>query len=135
MENVLIDACCLINLLSTARFHEILVGCGHVFHVCEAVAQESLFIDVLAQDRRRQRMPVDLEPLFNAGVVHRTKPETGPETAAFVRYATMLDDGEAMCLALAELRSWTVATDERKGRRIAIAHGIRTLSTIELLKE
>jgi predicted nucleic acid-binding protein len=51
-----------------------------------------------------------------------------------VSYAARLDDGEAMCLALAKCRSWTVATDERKGRRIALADGIPVLNTVEIVR-
>ena len=133
MADVLIDACCLINLLSSGRPAEILRG-GHNYYVCEAVAEEALFVEVLAPDRTRQRRVVDLEPLFQGGVLRRCKPETPEELEALVHYAMSLDDGEAMSLALARCRSWIVATDERKGRRIATADGIEVMNTIELVK-
>ena len=135
MDNILLDACCLINLLSTGRIAEMLLALPCVFHVCDAVVQESLFIEIIEESQTRHRAPVDLNPHFDSGVFRRAQPETADEIAAFVRYATVLDDGEAMSFALAKCRSWAVATDDRKARRLAIAEGITTTSTIELLKE
>jgi predicted nucleic acid-binding protein len=134
VADVLIDACCLINLLSGGRPDEILIGGGHNFHVCEAVAEEALFIEVLTPDQTRRRSKADLGALFQTGSIRRCKPETTEELAAFVRYAKSLDDGEAMCLALAKCRSWVIATDERKGRRIATADGIAVMNTVEVVK-
>jgi predicted nucleic acid-binding protein len=46
----------------------------------------------------------------------------------------MLDDGEAACLAIAKVRGWTLATDDRKGRREAGALGVPVVTTPELVK-
>jgi predicted nucleic acid-binding protein len=46
-----------------------------------------------------------------------------------------LDPGEAEALALAlELRAAAILVDEKKGRRIAAAHGLATLGTITVLE-
>ncbi len=134
MADVLTDACCLINLLSSGRPRDVLGNGGHDFHVCEAVADESLYIDELTANQTRQRTRADLEPLFRSNAIRLCKPETSDETAAFVHYATLMDDGEAMCLALAKHRSWAVATDDRKARRIATGEGIALFNTIELVR-
>ena len=39
-----------------------------------------------------------------------------------------------MCLALAESRDWTVATDDRKAIRVAQQAGLKVLSCPELIK-
>jgi predicted nucleic acid-binding protein len=51
-----------------------------------------------------------------------------------VQLATTLDDGEAACLAIAKARGWTLATDDRKGRREAGNLGVQVITTPELVK-
>jgi hypothetical protein len=97
------------------------------------VANETLVVQQIVNGQL-VRLPVDLQPLFASGLLLNCQPDTAPESAALVQYAVQLDDGEAMCLALAKLRGWTVATDERKGRRIALADGIAVLNTIEVVR-
>jgi predicted nucleic acid-binding protein len=133
MADVLLDACCLINICSSGRLPEILRAVPHTWHICSAVAGETLFVEVVVSGRR-ERSQVDLQPWFAAGLVHPCEPERLDEVAALVNYAARLDDGEAMCLALAKCRSWTVATDERKGRRIARGDSIPTLNTVEIVR-
>lgn len=133
MADVLLDACCLINLCSSGRLREILSALPHRWHVCTAVSSETLFVEALSGGHT-VRSQVNLEAWFDSGLFHRCAPDTPDELAGFVAYATQLDDGEAMCLAIAKSRSWIVATDERKGRRIAENDGIRVMNTIELVK-
>ena len=45
-----------------------------------------------------------------------------------------LDDGEAACLAIAKVRGWILATDDRKCRREAAGLGVPVITTPELLK-
>jgi predicted nucleic acid-binding protein len=60
------------------------------------------------------------------------------EQTLYVDYAADLDDGEAMTLALAFSRGYTVATDDRKARRIFLADtgdAMRLLSTVQILRK
>src|SRR5205823_2328326 len=59
------------------------------------------------------------------------------ERALFLDLTARLDDGEAAPLALAAARDLTLATDEKKTRRIAgqIAPGLSLLWTTQLLRE
>ena len=62
--------------------------------------------------------------------------ETPDEEATFVELAAVVDDGEAMTGALAAHRQCSLATDDRKARRV-LGEQIPTvplLSTLELLK-
>jgi predicted nucleic acid-binding protein len=53
-----------------------------------------------------------------------------------VHYATIFrSDGEAMCLALAESRGWTVATDDRKAIQVAGQAGLTVISCPALVKK
>jgi predicted nucleic acid-binding protein len=112
---------------------EILGGRSDVWHICTAVANETLIVETLAEEKR-VRVRVDLQAWFDSGLLLSCQPDGAEEAAAFVRYAAVLDDGEAMCLALAKCRSWMIATDERKGRRIALRDGISTINTVELIR-
>jgi predicted nucleic acid-binding protein len=40
------------------------------------------------------------------------RPERDAELAAYVAFASELDDGEAMALAIAQSRGWQIATDD-----------------------
>ena len=52
-----------------------------------------------------------------------------------MRYASEFrSDGEAMCLAIAESRTWPIATDDRKAIRVARQSGLTVLSCPELVK-
>ena len=49
-------------------------------------------------------------------------------------YAASLDDGEAMCLALASSRQWAVVIDDRKGQRFATELGIAVITTSAIIQ-
>jgi predicted nucleic acid-binding protein len=134
VADVLLDACCLINLFSSGQISEILRAIPHNWHVCAAVAGEALFVDIITPEGTRKRIPADLDALFKSGAIRQCEPKGDDEFAAFVRYAAHLDDGEAMCFAIAKCRGWAVASDERKGRKIASADGIALINTIELIR-
>jgi predicted nucleic acid-binding protein len=63
--------------------------------------------------------------------------ESGIEEEWYVRFAADLDDGEAMSLAICHARSYALATDDRKARRMAAAltmSPVRLVSTGEMLR-
>jgi predicted nucleic acid-binding protein len=134
VADVLIDACCLINLCSSGRLPDILRGIPNQWHVCTAVATETLYVNV-ATSKERTRVKVDLQPWFDNAVLLPCEPGPQDELAAFVNYATRVDDGEAMSLALAKCRSWILATDDRKARRIATDDSIPIINTIQIIQE
>ena len=61
--------------------------------------------------------------------------ENEVEAEHFVQFAAAVDDGEAICLALAKCRNWTVAqrTTERQFG-LANAQGITTITTAEIVR-
>lgn len=119
---VFLDACCLINLLATDRFREILTALPHRFATSRYVLETEV---------RSTGFP---EHLDAAGVsVLELATDEGYEE--LVRFATVVDDGEASVCALAILHSGSVATDDRKVLRVLTERSrpIPILQTPDLL--
>src|SRR5262249_27198152 len=117
-----IDACCLIDLLSSGQAEAILRTVGRIWHLPDAVQREVQYIRQHDPDQPGHfiNVPADLTPLIASGLLTPCRPDDAGAQARFVHYATTFrSDGEAMCLALAESRGWVVATDDRKAIRIA----------------
>jgi hypothetical protein len=132
-----IDACCLIDLLSSGQADAILRAAGHVWHLPHAVQGEVQYIRQHdpAQPGSFVNVPADLTPLIASGLLTSCQPDDAQEQARFVHYAmTFRSDGEAMCLALAESRGWVVATDDRKAIRIAGQAGLSVISCPQVVK-
>jgi hypothetical protein len=118
---VLLDACCLINLLATGRLEEILAVLPYRFATSRLVALQ----EVLS-------CPAGgLEALTLLDFV------SAEEAADFVRFSVELDEGEASICAFAVQRKAIVATDDRKALRALSREVPRvpTLQTPELLYE
>lgn len=74
----------------------------------------------LPASRRPQCPPdtVELDSFVNSKCLTVYGLSGNEEQSLYIDYAADLDDGEAMTLALAFSRGFTVATDDRKARRI-----------------
>jgi hypothetical protein len=134
---VVIDACCLIDLLASGQFETILRATGYAWHLPTAVQAEVQYVRQHdpAQPGAHINVSVDLTPHLVSGLVMVCQPDDPQEQARFIQYATIFrSDGEAMCLALAESRGWHVATDDRKAIRIGRQAGLTILSCPELMK-
>ena len=82
------------------------------------------------------REPVDLTSLLEEGLIQLMCLEHPAEEISFIDLAANLDDGEAVTGALAFRRGWSVATDDRKARRVLgqLNTPADLISTLELLK-
>jgi hypothetical protein len=132
-----IDACCLIDLLASGRAEAILRATGFAWHLPVAVQGEVQYVwqHDPAQPGAVIPVPADLSPYLVSGLLTPCQPNDPRERALFVQHATVFrSDGEAMCLALAEIRGWTVATDDRKAIRVAGQAGLTVISCPELVK-
>jgi predicted nucleic acid-binding protein len=132
-----IDACCLIDLLVSGLAGEILRANAFNWHLPIAVKDEVRYIRRYdpTQPGALINEPADLSPHLTSGLLTSCQPVDPPEEARFVHYAAQFrSDGEAMCLALAESRGWTVATDDRKATRIAAGAGLTVISCPQLVK-
>src|SRR5262245_47000543 len=136
MSDAIVDSCCVINLYAAGNLLALLPPLGLRLHLPEKVLGESLYVrqpDPADATRLVQRK-VELDPVIGAGLLHRCDLEGEEELDLFVQLATTLDDGEAACLAIARVRGWTLATDDRKGRREAGNLGVPVVTTPELVK-
>lgn len=137
MPSVVIDACCLIDLLASGHAESILRACGYAWHLPTAVLGEVQFVRQPdpTQPGKIIRVAVDLAPLFGSGVLTPCQPDNEQESDVFTRFAVQFrSDGEAMCMALAQSRGWIIATDDRKAIRVGQQAGLKVLSCPELVK-
>jgi predicted nucleic acid-binding protein len=120
---MILDACCAINLSMSGHMEAI----RQALPGCVALATFVLEEEILR---------INLQPLVEQRLIRVESLESEAEENAFVNFAAELDDGEAVTGAIAMHRSWGIATDDRKARRIftrAIPH-VQLLSTPELIK-
>lgn len=137
MPDVVLDACCLIDLLASGEAEAIFRASGFAWHLPSAVQAEVQYRRQHdpAQPGQTIRVPVDLAPMIASGLLTVSSPQKQEELDQFTRYATIFrSDGEAMCLALAGQRKWIVATDDRKAIRVAQQAGLSVVSCPQLLK-
>lgn len=132
---VFLDACCLINLLATGRIREILSLLPYRFAVSRYVAErEVLRVDTSEGDPPEVPNPA---ALAHDGILEIFELQRERELAEMVRFATVLDDGEASICALATIHRGTVATDDRKALAVLgrWEPEVQTLETPSLLRE
>jgi predicted nucleic acid-binding protein len=121
-HSVLLDACVVINLVATGALDAIARVLGTGFLMVDQVAAE---IGYLRDEIGGQivRTPIDLRPYLLSGTM-RFLSLTEKELPQYVRLATLVDDGEAATLAIAESRGLQLATDDRKARRVCVELGL-----------
>jgi predicted nucleic acid-binding protein len=134
MDDVVVDACCLINLCAAGELRERLSVIGGDWYVPTAVSAESLYLHIEQADGTIDKSSLDLQPFIDDGVLLSCTAEPGAELDLYVDLATRLDDGEAMALAIAKTRSWTFSTDDRKAKRVAVELSVAVLTTPEIMK-
>jgi len=132
----ILDACVLINLLATGRAEDIMSESGYQFGICSVVKNESIYLR--ATDLNAPPEQVKLDAYIESNRLRVFELSGDEEKELYVDYATELDDGEAMSLALVYSRGFSMASDDRKARRLfteEIGDLKRLLSTSQILKE
>ncbi len=131
-QTLLLDACVLINLLAGDILDP--ESTDWEFAICSVVEREAIFLRT--DDPQNPRELIDLKPFIASGALRVVQPETDFEELHYVNFAAVLDDGEAMSLALATARGYAFATDDAKTRRVAAREieEVRLLSTAELIR-
>ncbi len=139
-ENI-VDACCMINLYAAGEITSFLSVLADSFYVPSIVVDESFYVIKPDRDDPDRDDPekmiteeIDLTAALQAGAIRKCDPEGEEENALLVQFASEVDDGEAVCLAIAKGRGWSVATDDRKAQRLAGESGISVVTTPELIK-
>ena len=137
-ESLLLDTNCLLNLYATGHLRDICVSVPYAVWVTDYVVEhEALFIRRPGStDSEDAKETVDLTPLFKEGVCQQMCMTHPAEEATYVDLAAHLDDGEAITGALAFHRGCSVATDDRKARRVLgqLNPPVKLVSTLKLLK-
>lgn len=132
---VLLDTCVLINLIASGQAKDILGTVEEKFMICSAVEKESIFLR--ASDPEGPPEAVQTHSLTESGHLDVCYLANEEEERLYVDYASHLDDGEAMSLAIAQSRGFVLATDDRKARRLfldAVHDPARLLSTPGILR-
>ncbi len=111
---LVLDACCVINLLASAREAAIL---GALPYRCGVVGPV-LRKEVLRVGDSESAAPRTLHPLCDQGLLEVLELKGEEEEGPFIALAMDLDDGEAASGALAVHRSAILATDDAKAVRI-----------------
>lgn len=137
-ESLLLDASCLLNLFATGRLREIADVLPYQLCVAGYVAErEALYVRRAGPtDAEEVRIPVDLSPLYEDSLMQLMCLEGPSEEATYVNLAANLDEGEAITGALAFQRGCSIATDDRKARRVLgqLNPPVKLVSTLQLLK-
>ena len=135
---LLLDASCLLNLYATGCLREIAAAIDIRFQVARYVLEhEAIYTWVPnIESGRDEPVPVDVSPLIAEDLINVIGLEDIAEQATFVELATLVDDGEAVTAALAFHRGCSVATDDRKARRVFGERipSVQLFSTLDLLK-
>ena len=132
----ILDACVLINLLASSEIESILRAAARDSLICSVVKDESIFLRT--EDPKAPLESINLRSLIDLGLLTVCHIEGDREAELYIDYASALDDGEAMSLAIALSRGFILATDERKARRLfleAAGDTKRLTSTSELLRQ
>lgn len=131
---LLLDACTLINLFASRHEHDILRTQDHPVGIVSVVRRETTYLfKGGAGDDSREREPIDLEPAITSNLLRPITP-TDAELDDFVDLTLRFKgDGEAMTIAVALARRWTIVTDDRKAIRL-IAGRTPVRSSLELVR-
>lgn len=128
------DASVLVNLLATEAFEDIAVQAGWRFVICEAVQLEVLAVRNADTGEMEE---VELQRFLDRNLIEVVVLDADAESDCYVEYAALVDDGEAMSLAIAETRKLAIALDDRRAISIAHRRGFsgEMLTTPDLLHE
>lgn len=109
-QDVLVDACVVINLAASQIWDEVAEANGYRFVLTRKVTEESQFY-YLVRPSGLDRVEIDMQALEARGRI-RVEDLLPEELGTFVEYAQHLDDGEAETLAVSVHRGIELATDD-----------------------
>lgn len=129
---LILDSCVLINLFASGKQDSVLSLPDWTFAVCQQVEEECR--NLRLEDEQKADH-VSLVDLMEAGQIRRWELESQLEFETFLRFALIVDEGEAATIALAVSRGGVVATDDKKAISLLKGEGIGHLSTLQLIKQ
>lgn len=131
-SDLVLDADVLMNILATDRLGEILAANGSRGLLCPRTMAEAVYLNPRAHGDPRDT--IDLSPHVGSGILIAMS-LSADEVASYVQFAAEVDDGEAQVLAAGLHRRLTIATDDRRARRVATREGVALVSTPEMILE
>lgn len=138
IREVVIDACCTLNLLATRRELEIVRALELRLLDTPQVSGEPMFLwSPPNEEGERTREPVSTSALRSNGYLSTRLLDTDAFLDAFVAAATRIKDTDASCIALAGTLNVPLMSDDRKERRIAkdLFPQIELVSTLDVLHD
>jgi hypothetical protein len=134
MKLLLNDSSVLLNLIAGDCLSSIAADLGWQFAICPAVRDEAKKLrDPLTGDLVR----LDIIPFIESGLLIVLELANEREEALYVDQAAVVDDGEAMSIAIAASRGLELAIDDKQAAnhaRRAFPH-MKLWTTPELLKQ
>lgn len=134
MKLLLNDTSVLLNLLAAGCLGEVAADLDWQFAICPAVRDEAT---KLYDSEVREMVRLDLAPLITSGLLQVLELMGEAEEVLYVEQSIVVDDGEAMSLAIAVNREMELAMDNRQAsnhaRRTFV--GLKLWSSPEILKQ
>jgi predicted nucleic acid-binding protein len=119
-RQLVIDACCALNLLATRLEIEIVQACDLELLISDRAHSEALFLHTPPDDEgARSKQPASTRRLATLGRLTVRSLDTDALLDAFVDCASHLRDADASCVALAGVLSVPLMTDDGKEQRVA----------------
>ena len=125
MKVLLNDCSVLLNLLASDCLASIAEATGWQFAICPAVRDE---VKKLRDATTGEMVDVDIAPLIASGLLQVLEISGDQEQTLYVEQAVVVDDGEAMSIALAVSRKLELAIDDKQ----AANHTRRTFPAVRL---
>lgn len=125
MKVLLNDSSVLLNLLAADCLAEVVAATGWQLAICPAVRQETRKLRDAATG---ELVMLDIAPLIECGLIQVLDLIGDEEKALYVEYSRVVDDGEAMSIAIAASRALDLAIDDKQ----ATNHARRTFPSLKL---
>ncbi len=111
---IILDACCLFNILVSGYVKDILSTMPNTVFVSEVVYTEEIQ-QIKYSDELKPPIEI-LKPVIKNGNLKITDFRNDLESRLFETYWFMMDKGESASLAIAQERDYILATDDKKAR-------------------
>ena len=125
MKLLLNDSSVLLNLLAADCLGAISADMGWQFAICPAVRDEA---KKLRDSAAGEMVPVDISPYIASGLLQVLELAGDDEQTLYVEQSIVVDDGEAMSIAIAASRGLELAIDDKQ----ATNHTHRTFPQLKL---
>lgn len=125
MKLLLNDSSVLLNLLAADCLSSLTAATGWQLAICPAVRDEA---KKLRDPQTGEMMEVDLTPHLASGLLQVLELSGDEEQTLYVEQSIVVDDGEAMSIAIAAHRQLELAIDDKQ----AANHTLRTFPQVRL---